>query len=108
MKRVPSLLLLVVSVSLALLAQGQTLGHAEPKAPAASQPAHTLSFELYRNLIFVPVRINGSKPLSFIVDSGSGICMIDRTRAAELGLKTEPGGKAIGLGEGTFDYELTR
>src|SRR6266704_2215411 len=50
-------------------------------AQATVEPQKTLPFELYRNLIFLPVRINGSKPYSFVLDSGSGDCLIDLARA---------------------------
>lgn len=80
-----------------------------PLARSTAAPAEeTIPFEPYRNLIFLPVSVNGSKPLSFILDSGSGTCMIDKARARDLGLKTQPGGRAVGAGEGTFEYELTR
>jgi len=76
--------------------------------PLSPQPKKTIPFEPYRNLIFVPVRVNGSRPLAFVLDSGSGNGMIDRARAKELGLKLEAGGQGIGLGEGTFDYDLAK
>ena len=66
-----------------------------------------ISFTPYRNLVFFPVRVNGSKPLSFVLDS-AGTGMIDRARAKELGLKLGKGGQGIGVGDGTFDYDLAR
>jgi hypothetical protein len=66
-----------------------------------------ISFTQYRNLIFFPVRVNGSEPLCFVLDS-AGTGMIDRGRAKELGLKLEKGGQGIGVGDGTFDYDLAR
>src|SRR5437870_13150427 len=60
----------------------------------------TIAFDPYRNLIFLPVRVNGSRPLSFVLDSGSGMGIIDRARARELGLKLEKGGQGVGVGDG--------
>jgi hypothetical protein len=65
----------------------------------------TIPFELSDNLIYLPVRVNGSKPLWFILDSGASGCVIDQTQAKLLALKTE--GKAQGTGAGTGTYDLT-
>jgi hypothetical protein len=59
-------------------------------------------------LVFLPVRVNGSKPYSFVLDSGASTCAIDRARARELGLAFEDGGKAIGVGNGTFKVDIAR
>jgi hypothetical protein len=72
---------------------------------ASSQSITTIPFELYDNLIYLTVRVNGSKPLWFILDSGASGCVIDQTQAKLLGLKTE--GKAKGTGAGAGTYDLT-
>jgi hypothetical protein len=74
--------------------------------PTAPEAGKTIAFEPYRNLIFLPVRVNGSRPLSFVLDSGSGMGIIDRARARELGLKLKKGGQGVGVGDGIFDYDL--
>jgi hypothetical protein len=76
--------------------------------PAAPQAGKAIAFQPYRNLIFLPVRVNGSRPLSFVLDSGSGMGIIDRARAKELGLKLEKGGQGVGVGDGIFDYDLAK
>lgn len=38
-------------------------------------------------MIFLPVRLNGSKPYSFVLDTGSMRMLVDRNLAVELGLK---------------------
>ncbi len=72
---------------------------------APDQSAKTIPFELNDNLIYLPVRVNGSKPLWFILDSGASACVIDQAQAKALGLKTE--GKAKGTGAGAGTYDLT-
>src|SRR5438270_8837827 len=44
-------------------------------------------FELSQGVIIVPVSINGSKPLRFVLDSGSTRTLIDQNVASSLGLK---------------------
>jgi hypothetical protein len=60
----------------------------------------TLPFDLYLNLVFIKVRVNGSQPLSFNLDSGLQTSILDSARARELGLELKesttvdvPGGK---------------
>lgn len=54
---------------------------AEGKGPV------TLPVEVFRNLMLIEARINGSNPLRFILDSGAATSIIDTKRAQELGLK---------------------
>jgi Aspartyl protease len=42
--------------------------------------------DLISNLMVIRGSINGSQPLFFVVDTGAGSSVIDRTRAEELGL----------------------
>ena len=62
----------------------------------------SVSFELSNNRPLLDVYINGSKqPLHFIVDTGSGMCVISTTAAAKLGIKpVARGGLARGVGGG--------
>src|SRR5262245_11206157 len=81
----------------------------DPGSAAQQQsPAHSVSFELHRNLIFVPVRVNGAKSLSFVLDTGCADCLIDQARARELGLKLEPGGKGVGIGDTPYDFQSAK
>ncbi len=58
--------------------------------------AESIPFELYGSLILIQITINGSGPLRFIMDSGAGVSVINRTRAVDLGLKLkEMGERAI-------------
>jgi hypothetical protein len=62
-------------IAAALLAEGQ------------SRPLHVIPVELYRNAVWLPVSVSGSKPLSFILDSGAGRCVVARDAAERLGLQ---------------------
>jgi aspartyl protease/PDZ domain-containing protein len=55
-------------------------------------------FELNGNMIFLPVRVNGSKPLSFGLDTGAYLSVINTPIVEQLGLKTA--GRAVGFGAG--------
>src|SRR5262245_25456016 len=94
-------LLLSLAAALALLV-------ASPSSAQQPSPAHSTSFDLHRNLIFVPVRVNGAKPLAFVLDTGCADCLIDQARARELGLKLEPGGKGVGIGDTPYDFQSAK
>lgn len=66
----------------------------------------TFAFEWREGLIFLPVRINGSKPLSFVLDTGSTRILIDRKLAADLGLKASGTGSLQGAGAGSIPIEF--
>lgn len=66
----------------------------------------TFAFEWREGLIFLPVRINGSKPLSFVLDTGSTRILIDRKLASDLGLKTSGTGSLQGAGTGRIPIEF--
>ena len=60
----------------------------------------TIPFELYDDLIFVPVRINSSGPRSFLLDTGASTSFLNETLADSLGLGPKRQHKAkIGTGE---------
>jgi len=63
-------------------------------------------FDWRKGMIFVPVRIDGSRPLSFVLDSGSARMLIDRRLAAELGLKASGKGSLQGAGVGHITMEF--
>jgi hypothetical protein len=66
--------------------------------------------ETYGNHIFIKVRVNGSAPLDFILDTGASDCGIDRKRADELHIPLEPleGRTGIGTGEGDPGIAVAR
>lgn len=63
---------------------------AAPKVQFASgNSTLNIPLEIDNNLILMQVRVNGSKPLKFIFDTGASYTAIDSKQVAELGLKTE-------------------
>jgi len=64
------------------------------------------SFEWHSGLVIVPVRINGSTALSFVLDTGSTRMLIDRRIARDLGLRTSGTGTLQGAGAGQIPIEF--
>src|SRR5215211_4459642 len=69
---------------------------------ASGNSALKIPFELYNNHIYLQVGVNGSKPLSFLLDTGAPH-IIDSKQAKALGLKLKFLGQGDGVGEGTVD-----
>ena len=65
----------LLAVALAVLTTGQ-------------QPA-SIPFELINRHIALPVAVNGSKPLTFLLDTGDQFAVVDLDRARELALPTD-------------------
>lgn len=78
-------------------AQGARGGGAVPKARRGAagvrfesgRSALKIPLDIDNSIIRVEVRVNGSRPLKFIFDTGASASAIGSDRAAELGLKTE-------------------
>lgn len=60
-----------------------------------------------RGHIFVPVRVNNSEPLWFVLDSGSSNSLLDKNLIKDLKLKVEAVGEAVGAGAGADEALLT-
>jgi Aspartyl protease/PDZ domain len=61
----------------------------------------TVAFEPYENLIYVPVRVNGSRALQFVIDTGAYYTVLNESTAREMGLQPGPSEQAsVGSGEG--------
>jgi outer membrane lipoprotein-sorting protein len=65
-----------------------------------------IPFVLNSNHIYVPVSIDGSKPLSFILDTGAGMPVLDMETAKNLSLKTVGKFEGRGAGEGTQEINF--
>jgi outer membrane lipoprotein-sorting protein/predicted aspartyl protease len=65
-----------------------------------------IPFVLNSNHIYIPVRIGGSKQLSFILDTGAGGPALDMETTQELGLKIIGKFEGRGVGEGTQEINL--
>ena len=67
-----------------------------------AKSGQVIPFELYNNNIYLQVRVNGSEPLTFVLDTGASNSAIDEARARGLGLKLSEMNEAnAGSGEGT-------
>jgi hypothetical protein len=66
----------------------------------------TFAFRWNRGMIFVPIRLNGSPPLSFVLDTGSTRTIVDRAVATSLGLKTSGSSSLQGAGAGRIPIEF--
>jgi len=65
-----------------------------------------IPFVLNSNHIYIPVSIGGSRPLSFILDTGAGMPVLDMETAKDLGLKTVGKFEGRGVGEGTQEVNF--
>lgn len=81
-----------------------------PQATATTA-AVSIPFELVARHIVVKVRINNSRPLSFVLDTGDKVAIVDAERAKELGLNLQGQIKVGGAGSdflnGSFVKEAT-
>jgi hypothetical protein len=105
-------LLVRFALSLVILAIFPVLAFARSSAEAGNiifasdSKTSTFPFDLRKGMIFIPVHINGSKPLSFVLDTGSSRILIDRALATDLGLKANGSGSLQGAGSGRIPIEF--
>lgn len=84
-----------------------------PSVSASSKPAAQVPetiqvpFRLFNNHIYVRVRVNGSRPLWFLLDSGA-VNLIAYKHARALGLQLNPAGQATGVGDGSLGAFTTQ
>jgi hypothetical protein len=80
---------------------------AEPARDRFADPAQQvrMPFEWADSMIFVPLRVAGSEPLRFILDTGSTRMLIDRQVARRLGIVTTTSGSLQGAGAGRVPIE---
>jgi hypothetical protein len=98
------LALTLAAISLPSLT-GATSSHGEIHFVSADQTSR-FQFAWKQGMIFVPVRVNGSRPLSFVLDSGSARMIIDRTLARSLGLSPQGSGSLQGAGSGRVPIQF--
>ena len=91
-----TLLLCLISCSTALCADARF---------SSGKSALAIPFELDDNLIYVRVSVNGSRPLSFILDTGAH-SIIQARQARSIGLKLKLIGQAGGIGANQPDVYL--
>ena len=95
MKRRSLLAFVVVALSLATAAS-RTFQITPKPAPSASEV--TIPFELVNRHVVIQVKVNNSRPLSFVLDTGDKFAIIDLERAKELGLNLQGELRAGGAG----------
>ena len=77
---------------------------------ASGNSALKIPLEIDNNIILMQVRVNGSKPLKFIFDTGASHSGINSQRATELGLKTQGNASGTATGgriQGTIVRDVT-
>ncbi|WP_109830481.1 aspartyl protease family protein [Reichenbachiella versicolor] len=67
----------------------------------AQSPVATIPFEQYGDHMFIKVKVNGSKELDYIFDTGDGLAILDISKAAELGISADHD-ETITSAEGTI------
>lgn len=75
----------------------------DPKPDWTLAPDTVLPLEMYRNLPTTQVSVNGKPPLTFIVDTGAEVTVVNMSRVAQLGLVTVGAG-SIGGGGGEVGF----
>ncbi|HYH86718.1 MAG TPA: aspartyl protease family protein [Pyrinomonadaceae bacterium] len=102
MKRKTTLTLrLLAALSLVMLSavsRGQATKQETKVASPSSKVVARIPFELNGNEIFLQLRVNGSRPLWFGLDTGAAGSVINTTTAEALGLKMEGSHQATGAG----------
>jgi hypothetical protein len=75
--------------------------------PSARLPA-TIPFELANRHVIVRCRVNSSRPLSFVLDTGANTAIVRMATAMELGLALEGSVNTGGAGAGTQAGRLVK
>ena len=100
-------LLVVALLMLAALAATAPSRAIQTPRQAAPDPI-VIPFELVTRHIVVKVRIDNSRPLSFVFDTGDKVGIVDTRVAKELGLKLEGEVHVGGAGSGTLPGSLVK
>jgi hypothetical protein len=69
-----------------------------------STPLVTLPLEFHEDMPYLKVRVNGSEPVWFVLDSGASACVVDKGHCKAFGVTIEGGRKGVGAGAGTVDF----
>jgi predicted aspartyl protease len=85
----------------------KAIGYRKLETRSQARGPLTIPLELTNNLVIVELRINGSRLLAFILDTGASTTVISDVRANELGLKLEGQTDATTQG-GAIDASLVK
>lgn len=91
-----------------LLAVATSLLHAAD-APvkagdAGNRPLLSMPIGMFDDTPYLQVRVNDSAPLTFVIDSGAGACVVDKKQAETLGIPLKGKRQGTGAGTGTVDF----
>src|SRR6185436_17325579 len=92
---------------LLMLSVAGAASRAQQTAKPAAKPV-SIPFELVTRHVVVKVRINNSRPLSFVFDTGDKVAIVDLARAQELGLDLHGEVHVGGAGSGKLSGSLVR
>ena len=96
MKRFPLIVLMIASLTLETIS-------------SLSIPEQQLPFEIIRNKVILPVRINNSRPLKIILDSGmpgQGVLLFKKELQDELNLDALENAQVRGAGQGMESHAV--
>jgi len=80
-----------------------TLSTGAAPQPGGPEPVAIIHYQLNEKLVYLPVRVNGSGPLWFTVDSGARHCVIDAAVARRLKLSIVSNDRTTGVGKGSIE-----
>jgi len=103
MKRKSLLTFLIIGL---LLAQAAAASFGTQTTPKPAGMPVEIPFELVNRHIVLQIKVNNSRPLSFVFDTGDKVGIIDLDRAKELGLKLGREVKVGGAGGGQLTGAL--
>ena len=107
----PAMLLgsLILSLGAWVGIAGTNRSEGTQQEPTLSKQDHTIAFELYQNLVFVPVRLKGSEPCIFVLDTGASVSFLNEALAHSLGLEVKYQRESnIGTGEASTRVGFSR
>jgi hypothetical protein len=78
------------------------------ETPGQRPPLVSIPLTVHDSIPYLKVRVNGSEPLLFVLDSGASSCVIDRARCKALGITPEGKGQIHGAGEGAVDIAYAK
>jgi hypothetical protein len=105
MNRKPLLAFVVVVLWLTIAASRAVQ---TPPKPFSSTPEISIPFELVARHIVLQIRVDNSRPLSFVLDTGDKVAIVDADRAKELGLKLRGQVRVGGAGGETLTGSLVQ
>lgn len=107
---VRKILLVVLAVAcggISSSSEGQQHRKSATGAGDDASPGRAIPFELHNRHVYLRVSVNGSGPLSFILDTGAGTAL-STERARALRLKPGGRGRANGTGEKAVEFRYVR